>query len=152
CTGARLRWGGSEARNILENVLREPQKGLVGIFDSLFRKYNGARASMGKVYELGDSLPRLMAYMHHTLDGVERLGLSEPAARARASHLVNRYFATGASVGPAFRAMSQSGGAPFGAWFVDNMRVTKNIMADAARGQFGPALRAAIFAGISMGT
>lgn len=144
-------WGGAEARNILENVLREPQKGLVGVFDSLFRKYNGARSKMGKVYELGDSLPRLMAYMHHVQDGVHSLGLSEASARARASHLVNRYFATGASVGPAFRAMSQSGGAPFGAWFVDNMRVTKNIMADAGRGQFGPAFRAAVFSGIPMG-
>lgn len=148
--GRATDWGGSEARRIIEDVIRASPEGMVGVFDKLFRKYNAVRGSMGKVYEVADTLPRLMAYMHHVEDGVKNLGLPMEAARARASHLVNRYFATGASVGPLFRGLSSSGGSPFASWFVDNMRVTKNIMADAAKGQVGPLARAATFSAVPM--
>lgn len=143
-------WGGREARRIIEEVVRKRPDGLVGAMDTLFRKYGQSKAFLGRIYELGDTVPRLMAYMHHVEDGVKTLGLPMAAARARASHIVNRYFATGSSVGPLFRKLSQSGGSPVGSWLVDNMRVTKNIMADASKGQVGPLVAATAFSAIPM--
>lgn len=139
-------WGGSEAQRIIEESIRGSQGGLVGVMDKLFRKYNGARGKLGAAYEFADQLPRLVGYIYHVEQGV-KLGMPEAAARARASQLINRYFATGASVGPLLRGIAQHGGAPFASWFVDNMRVAKNIGADAVRGDFGPLMRSALFMG-----
>lgn len=143
-------WGGHKAQAILEDALRGSRSGFVGAMESVFRGFTKLQQKAGAAYEFADQLPRLMAYMYHVESGV-KLGMPEAAARARASHLINRYFATGQSVGPLLRNIARHGGAPFASWFVDNMRVAKNIGVDAARGDLGPLLRAGTFTGGVMG-
>lgn len=140
-------WGGAEAQRIVNEAVRGAEKnGFFGAMDSIFRLVNKGRGKLGEAYEFADQLPRLIGYMYHVEQGVQ-MGMPEMAARARASQLINKYFATGASVGPALRGLAKSGGAPFASWFVDNMRVAKNIGADAFRGDFGPLTRSALFMG-----
>lgn len=139
-------WGGSEAQRIINEAVRGSPGGLVGVFDKVFRLYNKGRGKLGTAYEFADQLPRLIGYMYHVEQGV-KMGMPEMAARARASQLVNRYFATGASVGPLLRGLASKGGSPFSSWFVDNMRVAKNIGQDAVRGDFGSLARSSLFMG-----
>jgi hypothetical protein len=137
--------GGSEARAIAENVLRSKPDGLMGFWDSAMRMMQKGQLKLGKTYELFDSAARLAAYMHHVEAGRQRLGLSPQQARSHASHIVNRYFATGAGAAPIFRELSRSslGLAPFIGWHVDNLRVAKNILADSMKGDLGPLMRTA---------
>lgn len=138
-------FGGSEARAIAERVLKGAPEGLPGIADQLYRGVEAARLKLGSTYELFDSAARLAAYMHHVEAGRVRLQLKPMEARAHASHIVNRYFATGAGVAPIFRELSRSslGLAPFIGWHVDNLRVAKNITADTMKGDFGSLIRTA---------
>lgn len=138
--------GGSEARAIAENVLRaRPEEGLLGAWDSAMRLMQKGQLKLGKTYELFDSAARLAAYMHHVEAGKTRLGLTDQQARSHASHIVNRYFATGAGAAPIFRELSRSslGLAPFIGWHVDNLRVAKNILADSLKGDIAPLMRTA---------
>lgn len=142
-------FGGSEARRIVEEALKGASEGLPGIWDKVTSGYSNTRAKLGLIRELLDNAGRLTAYMYHLKTAHERLGLSDLEARAHASHIVNRYFATGAGVPPVVRALQkgQAGLAPFIGWNVDNMRVAKNILADVAKGDFGPLMRASIWMG-----
>jgi hypothetical protein len=126
--------GGSEARRIVELALAKKQDGLLGMMDAVYRGFVKTRGGLGNAYEFFDQSARLAAYMYHLEVGRKSLKMSPMTARAHASHLVNRYFATGAGVPPVFARFKQYSliAAPFLNWFVDNTRVALNIMADAA--------------------
>lgn len=142
-------FGGNEARRIVEDALRGASEGLPGIWDKVTSGYSNVRSKLGLIRELLDNTGRLTAYSYHLKAARESLGLSDLEARAHASHLVNRYFATGAGVPPVVRSLQrgQAGLAPFIGWNVDNMRVAKNILADVAKGDLGPLMRTSIWMG-----
>lgn len=149
--GRGSEFGGGEARAIVENLIRAAPEGMAGVYDKLFRHVDQGKMKLGKAYEAMDTVNRLMAYMHHVQLG-RSMGLSAAESRARASSIVNRYFATGASVGPSVKAATKYslGLAPFLSWHADNIRVHKNVLADAVKGRVGPAVRGMLWAGAPM--
>lgn len=142
--------GGSEARRIVELALAKKHDGLLGMMDNVFRAFTKKQGQLGDAYEFFDQSARLAAYLYHLEQGRKTLGMSPVTARAHASHVVNRYFATGAGVPPALARFKQYtlGAAPFMNWFVDNTRVALNIAADAAQGRVAPLMRAAAWSAI----
>jgi hypothetical protein len=136
--------GGSEARRILELAVSGRKEGLLGMYDRVFR---GMQEKLGNAYEFFDQSARLAGYLYHLEAANKTLGLNDTLARAHASHVVNRYFATGAGVPPVISRFKQYtlGAAPFLGWHADNLRVAKNIIADGMQGKVAPAVRAAAF-------
>lgn len=137
---------GSELRHLVKYVIDRPD---AGALKPMFDTYGKFINKLGAVYSVMDDVHRLMAYMHTVETGLG-MGMSDAQARARASATVNRYFASGASVGPAFKKLGNYGAGvvnPFMAFQVDNARVFKNVIQDAAKGNVGPLIRVALATG-----
>lgn len=134
---------GSSARNMVKRIVREDERTM---FRRLLNAESELRVWLAEHRDLMDNAWRLAAYLDNVDRGI-RAGLELTEARARASHVVNRYFASSATVADGIRQVSNSnfGLAPFMLWSVDNIRVAKNIMVDAAQGSGGPAIRAALW-------
>ena len=145
--GRGVDYGGSVAKQIVETAIRESNNhGMIGGVEKLWQKFEGVKTHLGSLYETMDTVWRLGTYLDQMDQGVS-MGLSAAEARSRATHIVNRYFASGASIGPAVKQLSNNslGLAPFLSFHVDNMRVAKNIMEDAAKGQVGSLARTAVW-------
>lgn len=137
---------GSELRHLAKYVIDRPD---AGALKPMFDTYGKFINKLGGVYSVMDDVHRLMAYMHTVETGLG-MGMSDAQARARASATVNRYFASGASVGPAFKKLGNYGAGfvnPFLSFQVDNARVFKNVVQDATKGQLGPLIRVALGTG-----
>lgn len=145
--GRGVDYGGSVAKQIVETAIRESDNhGMIGGVEKLWQKFEGVKTHLGALYETMDTVWRLGTYLDQMDQGVS-MGLSVAEARSRATHIVNRYFASGASIGPAVKQLSNNslGLAPFLSFHVDNMRVAKNIMEDSAKGQVGSLARTAVW-------
>ena len=125
--------GGSEARAIAARIFAEADS--AGALEKGFALMNRGRARMGAWKDAMDTHWRLATYIEQVTKGMERLGLSQTDARARAASIVNENFASSGSVSHAFRDLARIPGAvaPFMTWAVDNVRVHKNWLRNAAR-------------------
>lgn len=137
--GTGAEFGGSQARTIAQQFLRDPQKGMVGFLSSGWDLFQKGKAKAGSFYDALDSHWRLAVYIEQVTKGRERLGLSVPEARARAARIVNENFASSGSVGEGVREMSRQTGflAPFMTWHADNLRVHANWLKNSGKG-FAP--------------
>jgi len=134
--GTGVEFGGSESRRIVERFLRDPEPGVRGVFDMGAQKFGDMKAKLGSWYDNLDSHWRLAVYIEQVTKGRDRLGLSIPEARARASRIVNKNFASAGSVGNAVKNASRNGVgllAPFMTWHADNIRVHLNWAKDTAK-------------------
>lgn len=137
--GTGAEFGGNQARAIAQQFLRDKKKGLIGFLDTGWDALQRGKAKAGAFYDALDSHWRLAVYIEQVTKGRERLGLSIPEARARASRIVNENFASSGSVGEAVREMSKQTGflAPFMTWHADNLRVHYNWLVKSGKG-FAP--------------
>lgn len=134
--GTGSEFGGSQARVIAQQFLRDPKAGIVGFLQSGWDGFQRAKAKAGSFYDALDSHWRLAVYIEQVTKARERLGLPMSQARARAARIINNNFASSGTVGQGVREMGRQVGflAPFMTWHADNIRVHAGWLANSGRG------------------
>lgn len=125
--GTGAEFGGSVARSIARQYLRDKRPGIYGWLQATGDALQSGKAKLGELRDYTDNATRLAAYAENLDKFLTRQKLPEAKARALASMAVNNNFASSGSVSPAVRQFSQTYGAflnPFMLWGVDNLRVT----------------------------
>lgn len=151
--------GGGNMRNIIEEVLREKHPiGAVEFASKMWRLAQRLKTGAGELYQYGDTQARLVSYIHNVEWFMAKKGMdwNNPAHVAEARHyataIVNRYFASGANIGHGWKQAART--LPvneFMSWFVDNLRVQKNVLTAPLEHSWTPILQAALFTGATYG-